>query len=422
MRRDLRVTVVGAGQAAARSISTMRNAGFEGGITLIGDETHLPYERPPLSKEALFSDSKFQAPCVLDESFYSENNVDLELGTRVKAIDAAIGDVVLENGLQYKSDRILLTTGSRARVATIPGVDPERILTLRNIEDARRLKPLLIKGNRVVLIGGGFIGLEIAAGAASQGCYVTVVESRPRLIERAVSQYVSDQLLRLHADNGVKFKFGLTVIAARQGIAETELVLNDGTSLVADVIVAGIGAIPNIELADAAGIACSNGIDVGADCRTSSDIVWAAGDVAGRVHPWYQRHMRLESWENAEHQAQIAGSSIFASLSGDPVHGKSAEPPPWFWSDQYGLNLQILGCVCDSDNFVKRLSGDGETGMIFHFRANQLIGAELLSAGKERPLVKRLLQAGWNLPVEKLGDASLSLKELMAASNAAVTV
>ncbi|ALL68475.1 Ferredoxin reductase [Paraburkholderia caribensis MBA4] len=422
MRRDVRITVIGAGQAAARSISTMRNAGFDGGITLIGEEPHLPYERPPLSKEALFSGADFQAPYVLEESFYVDNKVDLELGKRVEAIDAATGDVALESGEQIKSDRILIATGSRARTASIPGVEPERILSLRNIEDAKRLKPLLSAGTRVVLIGGGFIGLEIAAGAIRQGCEVTVVEARPRLIERAVSPQVSAYLQRLHTAQGVSFKLDSTIVAARQGAAETELLLNDGTSIVADVIIAGIGAVANSELAAAAGIGCSNGIIVNKDCRTSSEIVWAAGDVATRVHPWFKKHMRLESWESAENQAQIAGNSIVASLAGNGASVGQEEPPPWFWSDQYDLNLQILGCVCDSDTSVRRMSDDGEKGMIFHFRGNDLTGAELIGAGKERPLVKKLLQSGWNLPAEKLGDESMSLKELLAAAKAAAVV
>ncbi|NIF76823.1 hypothetical protein F3J20_05320 [Paraburkholderia sp. Cy-641] len=420
MRRDVRVTVIGAGQAAARCISTMRHAGFDGGITLIGEETHLPYERPPLSKEALFGETGFKAPYVLDDSFYGDHEVDIELGKRVEAIDPGSGAVDLGNGLRIKSDRILIATGSRARTVSIPGVAPERILSLRNIEDAKRLKPLLDGRNRVVLIGGGFIGLEIAAGAIRRGCAVTVIEARPRLIERAVSPHVSTHLQRLHADNGVKFRFGVTIVSGRQGATETELMLSDGTSVVADVIVAGVGALPNSELADAAGIRCTNGISVDKNCRSSSGIVWAAGDVATRVHPWFGKDMRLESWESAENQARIAGLSIVASFVGTDAAEGEEEPPPWFWSDQYGLNLQILGCVCDSESSVRRMSDDGEKGTIFHFRGRDLIGAELISTGRERPLVKKLLQTGWPLPAEKLGDTGLSLKELLAASTAAV--
>ena len=169
MRRDRRLTVIGAGQAAARSISAMRNAGFDGGITLIGEELHLPYERPPLSKEMLFGDAEPSAPILFDERFYLENDVDLELGRRVKAIDATTGEVWIGSNWRFRSDRILIATGSRARLASIAGVEPDRILMLRNVDDARRLRSLLTGRRRVVLVGGGFIGLEIAAGAVRQG-------------------------------------------------------------------------------------------------------------------------------------------------------------------------------------------------------------------------------------------------------------
>lgn len=422
MRRDRRLTVIGAGQAAARSISAMRDAGFDGGITLIGEELHLPYERPPLSKEALFGDAEPSAPILFDERFYLENDVDLELGRRVRAIDATTGEVWIGSGWRIRSDRILIATGSRARLASILGVEPDRILTLRNVDDAMRLRPLLAGRRRVVLVGGGFIGLEIAAGAVRRGCTVTVIEARSRLIERAVSSRISAELQRLHSSHGVNVKLGCVITAARQGSMETELSLSDGSTVVADVIIAGVGALPNAELAMEAGIACSDGIDVDAHCRTSSPIVWAAGDVASRFHPWWRARIRLESWESAEHQAALAARSIAASWDGHDMPEVGMEPPPWFWSDQYDMNLQILGCVTDSDRMVARPGREGSSSVLFHFRGTQLRGAELINAGKERPLIRKLLQAGWSLQPERLGDTGISLKELLAASPAASAV
>jgi 3-phenylpropionate/trans-cinnamate dioxygenase ferredoxin reductase subunit len=422
MRRVPRVTVIGAGQAAARSISAMRNAGFDGGITLVGEEPHLPYERPPLSKEALFGDAEAAPAILFDERFYLENKVDLELGRRVESFDATTGEVRLGDGARLESDRILIATGSRARQAFLPGVEPERILSLRSYDDVKRLRPLLAAGPRLVLIGGGFIGLEIAAGAVRQGCTVTVIEARPRLIERAISSQVSAQLQRLHTRHGVTIKLDCMIVRARQGSAQTELSLSDGSTVIADVIVAGVGALPNAELAVEAGIACSNGIDVDAHCKTQAERVWAAGDVASRVHPWWQARIRLESWESAEHQAALAGRSIAAACKGDQAPEVGLEPPPWFWSDQYGMNLQILGCVTDSDRTICRPGADGSSNVLFHFRGKQLRGAELVCAGKERPLIRKLLQAGWNFPAERLGDMGASLKELLAASTAATAV
>lgn len=420
MRANQHIAVIGAGQAAARSIAALRDAGYAGAISLLGEETELPYERPPLSKEALFGDAAPQAPTIFDEAFYRDAGVDLLLGRTVEAIDAGSGELRLAGGGRLKSDRILLATGARAREVAMAGVDRERVFTLRNVADARRLRARLAPPCRVVLIGGGFIGLEIAAGAASRGCDVTVIEARPRLIERAVSPAVSAMLRDLHRQHGVTIKTGRTVSSARQGRTETELLLDDGSRCVADLIIAGIGALPNDELARQAGIRCSNGIDVDVHCRTSSPNVWAAGDVAARVHPFLASRVRIESWENADQQAVRAAQSIAHSWTSaePPRDAKSddAEPPPWFWTDQYNLNLQILGCVSDSNRVVIRHNGDGEPSLIFHLRDDTLRGAELICAGKERALVKKLLQANRPLPLEQLADAATPLKTILGAA------
>jgi NADPH-dependent 2,4-dienoyl-CoA reductase/sulfur reductase-like enzyme len=417
MRVNQHIAVIGAGQAAARSIAALRDAGYAGAISLLGEEAELPYERPPLSKEALFGDAAPRAPTIFDEAFYRDAGVDLLLGRAVDAIDAGSGALRLADGSRLKADRILLATGARAREVTMAGVDRDRVFTLRNVADARRLRQRLTTRCRVVLIGGGFIGLEIAAGAASLGCDVTVIEARPRLIERAVSPMVSAMLSGLHRQHGVAIKTGCTVTSARQGVDETELLLDDGSRCIADLIIAGIGALPNDELARQAGIRCSNGIEVDAHCRTSSPNVWAAGDVAARVHPFLASRVRIESWENADLQAARAARSIAHSWTPDDpsrdAASDDAEPPPWFWTDQYDLNLQILGCVSDSNRVLTRHDGNGKPSVIFHLRDDTLRGAELISAGRERTLVKKLLQAGRALPLEQLADAATPLKTIL---------
>lgn len=431
MQGNRHVAVIGAGQTAARSIAALREAGFDGALTLIGEEAELPYERPPLSKQALFGEAEPAASTLFDEPFYRANKVDLLLGRSVSAINAATGEVRLAGGERLRADRILLATGARARSVAIAGVDANRVLMLRNLADARRLRERLSPPCRLALIGGGFIGLEIAAGAARRGCVVTVIEARPRLIERAVSPTVSALLRELHVAHGVSIRTDCRVTSARQGQSETELLLDDGSRCVADLIVVGIGAIPNAELAREAGVACGDGVEVDAGCRSSSPLVWAAGDVAARVHPFWQARVRFESWENAETQAALAARSIAASWTGgtngtsgtNATHGHDtaqaeAEPPPWFWTDQYDLNLQILGCVTDSNRVVTRRDGDGKASVIFHFRDERLRGAEMISAGKERPLVKKLLQAGWTLPPEQLADVGTPLKALLSATRA----
>jgi 3-phenylpropionate/trans-cinnamate dioxygenase ferredoxin reductase component len=418
MRRDRHVAVIGGGQAAARSIAAMRDAGFDGTVTLIGEESELPYERPPLSKEALFGAPALAPATIFKDAFYAERGVDLCLGRRVIAIDATTGAIDFEKGADLKADRILLATGARPRDLALPGVETGRISYLRNFADATRLRPLLEPPCRLVLVGGGFIGLEIAAGAAKRGCQVTVIEALPRLMQRAVSARVSEFVQDLHRAQGVSIKTGCTVTGARQGSSETELLLSDNTLCIADVIIAGIGAIPNVELAENAGIACNNGIEIAGDGRTSSDIVWAAGDVASRVHSFCGTRMRLESWENAEIQGGRAGRSIAASWSNNATPGPDADSPPWFWTDQYDMNLQILGASGNADHFVVRGDKSGKGEIIFHFRGDRLCGAELISAGRERPIIKRLMQSGYSLPPEKLGDINIPLKELWNATQA----
>lgn len=424
MQTHRHVAVIGAGQAAARSIAALRAAGFDGTVTLIGEETELPYERPPLSKEALFGDAAPGAATIFDETFYRDNEVELLLGRRVSALDAASGEVRMSGGGRLRADRLLLATGARARGVAIPGVEAGRIFTLRNLADARRLRERLTPPCRLVLIGGGFIGLEIAAGAARRGCTVTLIETRSRLIGRAVSPAVSALLRELHEAHGVSIRTGCAVSGAREGRHETELLLDDGSRCVADLIVAGVGAVPNAELAREAGIACADGIDVDADCRTRSPIVWAAGDVAARVHAFWQARVRFESWDNAEAHAVRAARSIAASWNGAANAGDAAaaqtEPPPWFWTDQYDLNLQILGCVTDSDRVVTRRNGEGKPSLLFHFRAGRLRGAELINAGKERALVRKLLETGGAPPAdEQLADGDVPLKTLVSAARAA---
>jgi 3-phenylpropionate/trans-cinnamate dioxygenase ferredoxin reductase subunit len=421
MHSSRHIAVVGAGQAAARTIASVREAGYVGAITLFGDEPELPYERPPLSKEALFGERDVRPATIFEESFYRSNQVDIVLNDAVRRFDPADGRLWLSSGRSAKADRIVLATGARSRVAAIAGVDAERVFTLRTIADVRALKPRLFSGQRVVLVGGGFIGLEVAAGAVRLGCEVTVIESRPRLMARSASEKVSSLVRSLHAANGVIVKTGCTIESARQGRADTELTLSDGTTCIADVIVAGIGAMPNDDLARSAGIACGNGVDVNLECRSSSEIVWAVGDVAARYHSSWGARVRIESWDNAESQALRAGRSLAASWSKDArVLDAPPEQPAWFWTDQYDLNLQFLGCVTDSDQTVTRVDRQGNDSLIFHFQNKTLRGIELLSAGRERSLARRLLHEGWPLAPEKLGDTGLTLKELLNARVEAV--
>jgi 3-phenylpropionate/trans-cinnamate dioxygenase ferredoxin reductase subunit len=426
MRTRRNVTIVGAGQAAARAIAALRAHGHDGAIVLAGEEDELPYERPPLSKAALFGATEPQPAILFDAQWYRSNDVELALGVRIAAIDAGSGMIRLADGSGWRADRILLATGARARPVDVAGVDPDRILTLRNVADARRLRKRLAQAKSVALVGGGFIGLEVAAGAAGAARAITVIEARPRLVERAVSPRVSALLHALHAAHGVAVKTGVSIVGARQGREEIELRLSDGSVCHAELVVAAVGALPNAELAQQAGLACGNGVEVDADCRSSSPIVWAAGDVACRHHAAWGGAVRLESWDNAQVQGAIAGRAIAASLgacatgvAATDAAATAAADPPWFWTDQYDLNLQIVGCVTDSDRTVARGDGRGADAMIFHFRGSALRGVELLAAGRDRALARKLVRHGWPLPPHVLADTGRSLKDLLNLRSAA---
>ncbi|WPB57163.1 NAD(P)/FAD-dependent oxidoreductase [Xylophilus sp. GOD-11R] len=421
MRPDRHIAIIGGGQAAARTIAALRDGGYEGRTTLIGEEPDLPYERPPLSKDALCSGASASVPPMFDSAWYQERQVELRLGSRVEAIDAGSGRITLAMGSSLQADRIVLATGVRARRMTIPGVSDDRVLGLRSLADARRLRAALEAGRRVLILGGGFIGLEVAASAVRLGCQVTVVEARGRLLERAVSATTSALVSRLHGAHGVVVKRGCQVVSARQGHDEIEVVLSDGSTCVVDLIVAGVGAQANDELARAAGLRCGNGVEVDRHCRTDAERVWAVGDIACRRHDSWGAPVRIESWDNAEWQAAIAGGSLARSWSRESRLEPGADLPAWFWTDQYDLNLQILGEVTDADRTVTRPGRKEGESMAFHFRAGVLRGIELIACGRERVPARRLLQQGWSRPPEMLGDTGLSLKELSAMAREPVT-
>jgi 3-phenylpropionate/trans-cinnamate dioxygenase ferredoxin reductase subunit len=421
MATEHRVVIVGGGQAGARSAAALRKAGFEGAISLVGEEAVLPYERPPLSKEVLLGSTDPATLRIYDDTFYRDQRVDLLLGSTVAGFDVAARTVQLAGARTLAYDKLVLATGARARTIEIAGIDHDRILTLRSIADAKRLRQCLQAGQRVVLIGGGFIGLEVAASAARNGCRVTVIEARPQLIERAIGPVVASRLAALHRQHGVILKTTCAIERGQQSASGLLLLLSDGSRVEADVIIAGIGAIPNMELAMHAGLSCSTGIHVDASCRTSAPHVFAAGDVACQFNPLYGERLRLESWENAEHQAAIAAAAILGSWHDDAGVDAIAAPDrsrlpswvPWFWTDQFDLNLQIVGLVAGSDRVAVRGNPDSAAFLIFHFRQDRLTGAELFNCGRERRVVRQLVASGSRFDEKALADPAIPLKTLL---------
>lgn len=400
------VVILGAGHAGGRAACALRKKGFDGRILLVGEESDPPYERPPLSKEALAEGADPLVNRIQDEEGYAAKNIELLLGTRAESLDLATRRVSLAGGrAPLAFDALIIATGCRARQLSLEGTPHERVLTLRSAADCRRLRPLLRDGARIVLIGGGFIGLEVASSATKLGCQVTVLEAVPQLLGRALTPRVADFLAAAHRAAGVEIVTGAHVAEIRHGVNDSEVRLADGRGFAADAVVLGVGASLNTELAVQAGLACSDGILVDSACRTAAEDVYAIGDIANHENRRLGRRLRLESWENAELQAAI----VAANLTGEAA---ACEAVPWFWSDQHGINLQLLGYREAWEREVLRGRPEDGAFAAFYLREGRIVMAALANSGRERRPVRQLMEAGAVVPPEELRDAESSLRDL----------
>lgn len=406
--------VVGAGHAGGRAVMAMRSEGFRGRIVLIGEEKYLPYERPPLSKAVLAGDAQPLDSIIRDQKFFAEHDIELILGKKVVSIDINERQILMDNQSDIAYDKLLLTTGARARTLDVPGREElSNIFTFRTVDDAIALRPLLTPNAKVVLVGGGFIGLELAACAARLGSQVTVLEAEPRLMSRVVPEIVANYVAQAHQAHGVKLLLGTSIakfLGTSSGVVSA-VVCDDGTELEANVVVIGIGAIPNTEIAQAAGILCDNGILVDEYARTSEVNVFAAGDVTNHYNTLLRRRIRLESWENAEKQSLVAARTM-CQVDGDAIESV-AGVIPWFWTDQYYINLQILGYQYESDQTIVRGQVDEGRFCVFKLALNRIVGAALVNSGMERRPVMNMMASGKEFDGEVLADSSIKLRSLM---------
>lgn len=402
------LVILGAGHAGGRAAAALRKKGYQGRIQLVGDETDPPYERPPLSKEALTEGADPLINRINDEAFYRDNAIELLLGKAAESLDLSQRRVTLNGGTALPYDRLIVATGCRARSIPLPGAEHERVLTLRSAADCRRLAPLLKPGARVVLIGGGFIGLEVAAGAAKLGCDVTVLEAQANLLERVLAPRVAAFMAKLHSDAGIKLVTGAEVEEIVHGSAGSAVKLADGRSFDADVTILGVGAELNDELARGAGLACDNGILVDAACRTAAEGVYAIGDVTHHENAHLGRRLRLESWENAEIQADVVAQTVLGEEA-------ACASVPWFWTDQHGVNLQLLGYGEPWEEEILR--GEPEEGAFaaLYLRDGRIVMAALANAGRERRPLKQLMEARAEVTAERLADPETSLRDLAKA-------
>ncbi|MCK9917765.1 FAD-dependent oxidoreductase [Microbacteriaceae bacterium K1510] len=350
--------IIGAGQTAAAAIRAMRDAGFNGAIDLIGDEVHLPYERPPLSKDMLFGTGDLAACTRLSKADAEALGVRLHLGQNAVAIDTAQKQVELGDGTSLSYDALLIATGGRARRLSVPGADRAGVLHLRTVEDADAIKRALASAAHVAVVGGGFIGLELASAAIKRGVAVTVLEREPEIMSRLLPAPLGRAFRRLAETHGVEVRRNAEVREITQRGAKLGVVTERDT-LEVDAVLVGIGLEPHVELAAAAGLKVAGGIDVDAEGRTSIAGIWAAGDCALHHIPNGGRRVRLESWHNAEEQGAAAGRSI-AGASPD-----SAAKKPWFWTDQFGLNIQMIGSIGAKDIVLREGDSESATGAVY---------------------------------------------------------
>lgn len=381
------LVIIGAGQAAAQAVATLRGEGYDGGIVLYGDEPHRPYQRPPLSKAFLAGESEPGRLELRPAAFYDDLGVTLRLGVPVAAIDPAAGTVTTAAGITQPYAKLLITTGTRPRALPLPGDHLAGVHHIRAIRDVERFRAGFRPGARLVVIGGGYIGLEVAAKARMLGLDVTVVEGQPRILARVVAAETAAALAALHAAHGVILRTG-TGVAGLTGTGSVSGVrLSNGSVLPADLVLIAVGAVPNVELAASAGIAVDNGILVDACTATSLPNIHAAGDVAAFPSRLYGRRIRLESVPNAIDQAKAAA----LALLGRPVR---YDPVPWFWSDQYETKLQIAGL---SQGFTEaQTTGEAGSGpfSVRYLRDGRLIAVDSLNDPRSHLQARRELAAG----------------------------
>jgi NADPH-dependent 2,4-dienoyl-CoA reductase/sulfur reductase-like enzyme len=338
MAHDIqRIVVIGGGLAGAKTVQALRDQGYAGQLTIVSAESDLPYERPPLSKDYLLGKKPFEAALVHPEEWYADHDVQLCREVRATAIDRTTSNVQLSDGSTLGYDRLVLATGSSARRLPIEGADAANVLTLRSHDDSDAIRATFGEGRRLVVIGAGWIGLEVAAAAREAGTSVTVVEAAAQPLIAVLGEQIGSVFAQLHREHGVDLRLGATIerIAVQDGRARA-VVLADGSELPADDVVIGVGAAPNVELAEQAGLDVDNGVLVDSSLRTSDPAIYAVGDIANHDHPVLGRRVRVEHWANALNQPAIAAKSILGS-------DEPYENLPYFFSDQYDLGMEYLG-------------------------------------------------------------------------------
>ena len=405
------MVIIGAGECGGRAALALRELGYDGPVTLVGDEPHLPYERPPLSKDAMTSDAP-EIKAIASDALLAERAIRHIHSVQAVAIDRTAHTVRLTDGSVLLYDKLLLATGSTPRKLPMPGLG-SRCVYLRTFADALAIRSHLTPANRIAIIGGGFIGLELAAAARKLGAAVTVIEAQPRILMRGVPAEIAQIVHQAHEAQGVKILTGQGIISIADDGTEVCIGLADGQEIVADLAVIGIGAVPVTGLAVEAGLAIDNGIAVDATLRTGDPDIFAAGDCCSFPLAVYAgRRVRLEAWRNAQEQGALAARNMLGA-------GEAHAAVPWFWSDQYGLSLQIAGLSDEGKSTVRRDLSDGAF-ILFHLAEDgRLVAASGIGPGnavaRDIRLAEMLIAKRAKPAPEALGSQDVKLKSLLAA-------
>ncbi|MAN75011.1 MAG: pyridine nucleotide-disulfide oxidoreductase [Henriciella sp.] len=403
-----KIVIIGGGQAGAQVVQSLRQFGYEGDLVLVGDEAALPYQRPPLSKAYMKGELGEDRLYFKPAAWYEDNKVETLLSQRVEKIDRARRQVTLEHGGHLDYDALIIATGSRPRPLPVEGADLENVFDLRGLADVEHIQPKMIPGHRLVIVGAGYIGLEAAAVARQLGLEVRVLEMEQRALARVTSPVISSFYEALHMEHGVDVRCGARLARLKGEDGKlTHAVLASGEEIEADMVLAGIGIVPNVELAEDAGLPVKNGIIVDEDARTSDPRIFAAGDCTVRPLAHYARTGRLESVHNAIEQGKLAAAAIM----GKP---RPALDCPWFWSDQYDIKLQIAGLSMGYDEIVVRGDIEAKKFAAFYLKNGRLIAVDAINSPPEFIASKRLIMSGASVASETLKDTSISMKEIAA--------
>jgi 3-phenylpropionate/trans-cinnamate dioxygenase ferredoxin reductase component len=399
--------IVGAGLAGAKAAETLRAEGFDGRVVLFGEEAELPYERPPLSKGYLLGAAERESARVHEPGWYDEQDVDLRTGVRVTGLDVAAHRVELDTGEGLSYAKLLLATGASPRRISLPGAELDGVHYLRVLPDSDRLRATLSEGNhRVVVVGGGWIGLEVAAAARTYGNQVTVVEPLPTPLHTVLGSEMGQVFAGLHREHGVDVRTDVGVSGFSGSGSVAAVQLKDGTELPADLVVVGVGAVPNTGLAEAAGLEVDRGVVTDAALRTSAPDVYAAGDIASAFHPLYGRHVRVEHWANALNQGPAAARSM---LGQDVAYDRV----PYFFTDQYDLGMEYSGLGSPDATVVCRGDVEGREFIAFWLREGTVEAGMNVNVWDVTGPIQELIRSGREVEADRLADPAVPLEDLV---------